>query len=171
MAERTQDGHGRDGDERQDERVLHHRLTLFLIPKGREREVRPHRDLLRPLHLVPPSRLPRAWFRHRTEEPRSIPATEFVAYVTDRHLCSYRHPLEGWVWSGPKSRLEACVYLAEDRGGETADRAQERERSRRNEDEDEGVFDQRLPLFAVTQAEQSSHEQLGHQSALPESRS
>src|SRR5690348_5808439 len=54
MAERAEDRHSRDGDERQDERVLHHRLTLLLIPKSREREVHPRRDLLRLLHLVPP---------------------------------------------------------------------------------------------------------------------
>src|SRR5436190_21672940 len=48
-AEQAEDAHSRDRDECQDERILHHRLTLFAIAKGREREVHPHRDHFRPL--------------------------------------------------------------------------------------------------------------------------
>src|SRR5437763_559203 len=138
-AEHAQDAHSSDGDERQDERVLHHCLTLFAIAKGREREVCPHRDRLRPLHLVPPFGLP--------EEPAWISATEFASLITDRPVRSDRLPLEGWVRLGPWSRLEVGVDGAEDVARVVADRAQDRESSSRDEHEDERVFDERLPLL------------------------
>src|SRR5437763_3920814 len=96
-AEHAQDAHSSDGDERQDERVLHHCLTLFAIAKGREREVCPHRDQLRPLHLVPPFGLPTACVRRRTGEFRSIPPLNSWRIWTDRPRAGDRLPLEGWV--------------------------------------------------------------------------
>lgn len=89
-----------------------------------------------------------------------------MAYWTDRPPNSQMLPLEGWVRSGPSSRLEIRIDLAEDRGGEAADRRQERECRRRDEDEDERVFDKRLSLFAVPQAQKRAHDQLVDQSAL-----
>ena len=58
VAEQLQDGYRGDRDERQDQRILHHRLTLF-VAQGRESEIQPGRNQLHPLHS-PTSRLPLA---------------------------------------------------------------------------------------------------------------
>ena len=47
--------------------------------------------------------------------------------------------------------LEVGVDLVKYRGWESADGAENRERSGRDENEDERVLDERLPFFAETQ--------------------
>src|SRR5438067_405621 len=165
-AQQAQDADSGDRDEGQDERVLHHRLTALLVAQGLEREVHPDRDQLRPLHVVPPFGLPRACIRRRTGESRSIPATQFVAHTMDRRLSRALLPLEGWVLTGLWSRLEVGVDVTEDRGRKVADRAQQGECGRRDEYENECVFDNRLPLLVKTQGGRRPHEPVNHQCAL-----
>src|SRR5438105_258764 len=135
-AEQAQDADSGDRDEGQDERVLHHRLTALLVAQGLERKVRPDRDELRPLHVVPPFGLPRGC----PGSPTRFPPRMSWRNTMDSPRGSGRLPLEGWVLAGLSSRLEVDVDLAEDRSRKVADRAQNRERSGRDEYENECVF-------------------------------
>src|SRR5436305_743014 len=158
-AQQAQDADSGDRDEGQDERVLHHRLTALLVAQRLEREVRPDRDQLRPLHVVPPFGLPRGC----PGSPTRFAPRKSWRNTMDRRPRPVRLPLEGWVLTGLWSRLEVGVDVAEDRSRKVADRAQERECGRRDEYENECVFDKSLPLLVETQGGRRPHKPMNHQ--------
>src|SRR5581483_825093 len=54
VTERVQDADRRNRDQGEQERVLHESLPILAIPQGRNREVGPHGERMKLLHLCPP---------------------------------------------------------------------------------------------------------------------
>src|SRR5579875_240027 len=113
-AEGVQGRNRGDRDERQDQRVLHEGLPFLAVAERRQRQVHPDGKRLERLHVHASFRdLPRSRaLPVRGSTSRFSPPV--VAHTTDRPCARGPLLLEGWVRSGPSSRLEIERDLAED---------------------------------------------------------